>query len=145
MKKNVRISDLKNHIGEKVTLNGWVYNKRSSGKIWFIIIRDGTGYTQGVIIKENVSDEVFNLEQAITIESSISISGIVKKDKRSVGGYELDITNIKVIQISEDYPISKKEHGTAFLMDNRHLWIRSKRQNAILKIRSQVTKSILDY
>ena len=145
MKKNVRISDLKNHIGEKVTLNGWVYNKRSSGKIWFIIIRDGTGYTQGVIIKENVSDEVFNLEQAITIESSISISGIVKKDKRSVGGYELDITNIKVIQISEDYPISKKEHGTAFLMDNRHLWIRSKRQNAILKIRSQVTKSIRDY
>ena len=89
-----------------------------------------------------MSDEVFNLEQAITIESSISISGIVKKDKRSVGGYELDITNIKVIQISEDYPISKKEHGTAFLMDNRHLWIRSKRQNAILKIRAQITKSI---
>ncbi len=145
VKKNIKISDLKNHVGKNVTLDGWVYNKRSSGKIWFIIIRDGTGYSQGVVIKENVPDKVFLLEPAITIESSISVSGIVKKDKRSIGGYELDITNIKVIQISEDYPISKKEHGTAFLMDNRHLWIRSKKQNAILRIRAEITKSIRDY
>ena len=145
VKKNIRISDLKNHVGKNVRLDGWVYNKRSSGKIWFIIIRDGTGYSQGVVIKENVSDKVFLLEPAITIESSLSVSGIVKKDKRSIGGYELDITNIKVIQISEDYPISKKEHGTAFLMDNRHLWIRSKKQNAILRIRAEITKSIRHY
>ncbi|MBF88355.1 MAG: asparagine--tRNA ligase [Candidatus Marinimicrobia bacterium] len=141
----IKISALRKNVGEKVFLNGWVYNKRSVGKVWFIIIRDGTGYTQGVVVKENVSDKVFSLEQAITIESSISVCGIVKKDSRSIGGFELEITNIEIIQIADDYPISKKDHGTAFLMDNRHLWIRSKKQNAILKIRSELIKAIRYY
>ncbi len=141
----IKISALRKNVGEKVFLNGWVYNKRSVGKVWFVIIRDGTGYTQGVVVKENVSDKVFSLEQAITIESSISVCGIVKKDSRSIGGFELEITNIEIIQIADDYPISKKDHGTAFLMDNRHLWIRSKKQNAILKIRSELIKAIRYY
>ena len=126
-------------------LNGWVYNKRSSGKIWFLILRDGTGYTQGVVAQENVPNEVFDLEPALTQESSVSMAGLVKKDKRSIGGYELDVSNIKVHQIAEEYPITKKEHGTAFLMDNRHLWLRSRKQNAVLKVRAETVRAIRDY
>jgi len=139
------IADLADHVGKEVMLNGWVYNKRSSGKIWFLILRDGTGYTQGVVAQENVPNEVFDLEPALTQESSVSVAGLVKKDKRSIGGYELDVSDIKVHQIAEGYPISKKEHGTAFLMDNRHLWLRSKKQNAILKVRAETVRAIRDY
>ena len=139
------ITDLADHVGKEVILNGWVYNKRSSGKIWFLILRDGTGYTQGVVAKENVPNEVFDLEPALTQESSVSMMGLVKKDKRSIGGYELDVSEIKVLQIAEEYPISKKEHGTAFLMDNRHLWLRSRKQNAVLKVRAEMVRAIRDY
>jgi asparaginyl-tRNA synthetase len=126
-------------------LNGWVYTKRSSGKIWFLILRDGTGYTQGVISQENVPDEVFDLEPVLTQESSVSLTGLVKEDKRSIGGYELDVSDIKVHQIADKYPITKKEHGTAFLMDNRHLWLRSRKQNAVLKVRAETVRAIRDY
>ncbi|MDP6397101.1 MAG: asparagine--tRNA ligase [Candidatus Marinimicrobia bacterium] len=139
------IADLADHVGKEVILNGWVYNKRSSGKIWFLILRDGTGYTQGVVAQENVPNEVFDLEPALTQESSVSMAGLVKKDKRSIGGYELDVSNIKVHQIAEEYPITKKEHGTAFLMDNRHLWLRSRKQNAVLKVRAETVRAIRDY
>ena len=139
------IADLADHVGKEVMLNGWVYNKRSSGKIWFLILRDGTGYTQGVVAQENVPNEVFDLEPALTQESSVSMAGLVKKDKRSIGGYELDVSDIKVHQIAEEYPISKKEHGTAFLMDNRHLWLRSRKQNAVLKVRAETVRAIRDY
>ncbi len=139
------IANLADHVGKEVMLNGWVYTKRSSGKIWFLILRDGTGYTQGVISQENVPDEVFNLEPVLTQESSVSLTGLVKEDKRSIGGYELDVSDIKVHQIADKYPITKKEHGTAFLMDNRHLWLRSRKQNAVLKVRAETVRAIRDY
>ena len=139
------IANLADHVGKEVMLNGWVYTKRSSGKIWFLILRDGTGYTQGVISQENVPDEVFDLEPVLTQESSVSLTGLVKEDKRSIGGYELVVSNIKVHQIADKYPITKKEHGTAFLMDNRHLWLRSRKQNAILKVRAETVRAIRDY
>ncbi|HIB03424.1 MAG TPA: asparagine--tRNA ligase [Candidatus Marinimicrobia bacterium] len=139
------IANLADHVGKEVMLNGWVYTKRSSGKIWFLILRDGTGYTQGVISQENVPDEVFDLEPVLTQESSVSLTGLVKEDKRSIGGYELDVSDIKVHQIADKYPITKKEHGTAFLMDNRHLWLRSRKQNAVLKVRAETVRAIRDY
>ena len=139
------IANLADHVGKEVMLNGWVYTKRSSGKIWFLILRDGTGYTQGVVSQENVPDEVFDLEPVLTQESSVSLTGLVKEDKRSIGGYELDVSDIKVHQIADKYPITKKEHGTAFLMDNRHLWLRSRKQNAILKVRAETVRAIRDY
>ena len=139
------IANLADHVGKEVMLNGWVYTKRSSGKIWFLILRDGTGYTQGVVSQENVPDEVFDLEPVLTQESSVSLTGLVKEDKRSIGGYELDVSDIKVHQIADKYPITKKEHGTAFLMDNRHLWLRSRKQNAVLKVRAETVRAIRDY
>ena len=122
-----------------------LYNTRSIGKIWFLILRDGTGMTQCVVSSDETSEEIFNLENILTQESSITVTGIVKEEPRSIGGYEILVKNIVVHQLSQDYPISLKEHGTSFLMDHRHLWIRSKRQHAILKIRHQVIKSCRDF
>jgi len=139
------IADLPELVGEEVTLHGWMYNKRSSGKIWFLILRDGTGYCQCVVVKGNVTDEIFAVEPKLTQESSLSVTGLVKKDDRSVGGYEIEVKSLELHQIAEDYPISPKDHGTAFLMDNRHLWLRSKRQNAILRVRHEILRSCRDY
>jgi len=139
------ISDLPDLIGKEVTLHGWVYNKRSSGKVWFLIIRDGTGYTQCVVATENTPENVFKLEQVLTQETSLSVTGKVRKENRAIGGYELETTNIQIHQISGDYPITKKEHGTAFLMDHRHLWLRSSRQHAILKIRHELIRACRDF
>ncbi|MFQ6678587.1 MAG: asparagine--tRNA ligase [Fidelibacterota bacterium] len=141
----VIIKDLKDHIGEEVTLHGWVYNKRTIGKVWFLILRDGSGMTQCVVVKGEVADEIFDLGNTLTQESSVSVTGLVKEEPRSVGGYEIGVTNIQVHQIAEEYPITPKEHGTSFLMDNRHLWIRSKKQHAILKVRHQVIKACRDF
>ena len=141
----VYINNLSNHVDEEVTINGWLYNKRSSGKIAFIIVRDGTGRVQGVVSKSDVSDEVFDKIDLITQESSLSITGTVKEEKRSEGGYEIQVTAIKIHQVADEYPISPKEHGTAFLMDNRHLWLRSRRQHAILKIRHTIIKACRDF
>ncbi|MEE9166301.1 MAG: asparagine--tRNA ligase [Candidatus Neomarinimicrobiota bacterium] len=135
------ISDLPNRVGKQITLHGWVYNKRSSGKIWFLILRDGTGYTQCVVLADKVPDNVFNLEQVLTQESSVSVTGTVRKDERAIGGFELQTTNIEVHQIADDYPLAKKDHGTAFLMDHRHLWLRSRRQHAILRIRHEFIRA----
>ena len=144
MKKRF-LSDISEVDGKEATFDGWVYNTRSIGKIWFLILRDGTGMTQCVISSDETSDEVFNLENILTQESSITVTGIVKEEPRSIGGYEILVKNIIVHQLAQDYPISLKEHGTSFLMDHRHLWIRSKRQHAILKIRHQVIKSCRDF
>ena len=143
--KNRFLSNISEFDGKEETFDGWVYNTRSIGKIWFLILRDGTGMTQCVVSSDETTETVFKLENTLTQESSITVTGIVKKEPRSIGGYEILVNNIVVHQLALDYPISLKEHGTSFLMDNRHLWIRSKRQHAILKIRHQVIKSSRDF
>ena len=143
---NVKISELKKYEDKVVELKGWVYNTRSVGKIWFIIFRDGTGLLQGVVVKNEADDSSFRMEQQLNQEDSVIINGIVRKEPRSVGGYELGVKSIKLVnQVVEEFPISHKEHGADFLMSNRHLWLRSKRQNAIMRIRHRVIKSIRDF
>jgi asparaginyl-tRNA synthetase len=131
--------------GQEITLRGWVYNKRSSGKLQFILLRDGTGIIQCVAFKGKFSPEQFEALDKLAQESSIEIRGSVRKDSRSPGGYELDVAGFQIIQLAENYPITPKEHGTAFLMENRHLWLRSSRQHAIIKIRHEVMKACRDY
>jgi len=144
--ETVNIKDLDQYVGQDVELKGWVYNIRTIGKIWFVIFRDGTGLLQGVVVKGEATDETFSLEQKLHQEDSIIINGIVRKEPRSVGGYELGVKEIKVVNhVTEEYPITPKEHGADFLMSNRHLWLRSKRQNAIMRVRHQVVKAIRDY
>ncbi|MFH1852828.1 MAG: asparagine--tRNA ligase [Candidatus Neomarinimicrobiota bacterium] len=143
--KHIYISDIAEYDGQEVTLHGWVYNIRSIGKVWFMIFRDGTGMIQCVVVKSEVSPEIFGLEGTLTQESSVSVVGTVRKDDRSIGGYELGVKVIEVHQVADEYPITPKEHGTAFLMDHRHLWLRSKRQHAIIRIRHQVIKAARDF
>src|SRR4051812_3360820 len=131
--KQTYINQLKYHIGEEVTLKGWLYNSRSSGKLVFLQLRDGTGIVQCVVFKPN-DEALFESASALGQESSIIVTGKVKEDARSALGVELDVTALEVVQNAHDYPITPKEHGTEFLMDNRHLWIRSKKQNAVLKV-----------
>ncbi|MGE3465438.1 MAG: asparagine--tRNA ligase [Pyrinomonadaceae bacterium] len=138
------INHLQDHIGESVTLKGWLYNKRSSGKLVFLQLRDGTGIVQGVVFKPN-DEALYDLADSLGQESSIIVTGTVKEDKRSSLGVELDVTGLEVVQNTRDYPITPKEHGTEFLMDNRHLWIRSKKQHAVLKIRHTVIKAVRDF
>ncbi|HMU33010.1 MAG TPA: asparagine--tRNA ligase [Pyrinomonadaceae bacterium] len=138
------INELKGRIGETVTLKGWLYNKRSSGKLVFLQMRDGTGIVQCVVFRPN-SEELFEAANSIGQESSIIVTGTVKEDTRSSIGVELDVTGLEVVQNSHDYPITPKEHGTEFLMDNRHLWIRSKKQHAVLKVRHTVIKATRDF
>lgn len=143
--QKITISDLGKFDGQEVTLQGWLFNKRSSGKIKFIILRDGSGYLQCVYFKGNLTPEVFDMADKIGQESSIEVTGKVKLEPRAPGGYELDATDLKVISEAHDYPITPKEHGIEFLLDNRHLWLRSSRQVAILKIRHRVVKAIRDF
>ncbi len=145
IRPKIYIKDLGKYVGEQVTLKGWLYNKRSSGKIKFLILRDGTGYLQCVVFKGNVSEEVFDVADKLTQESSFEVTGTVKEEPRAPGGYELDATDVKLIGKSENYPITPKEHGIEFLMDHRHLWVRSKKQHAILKIRHRIVKAIRDF
>lgn len=138
------INQLKDHIGESVTLKGWLYNKRSSGKLVFLQLRDGTGIVQCVVFKPN-DEALYDVADSLGQESSIIVTGTVKEDTRSSIGVELDVTALEVLQNVHDYPITPKEHGTEFLMDNRHLWIRSKKQHAVLKVRHTVIKATRDY
>ncbi len=133
------------HEGSEITLRGWVYNRRSSGKLQFILLRDGTGIIQCVAFKGNFAPEQFEALDKVTQESSIEITGKIRKDSRAPGGYELDMSGFKIHQLAQDYPITPKEHGTAFLMEHRHLWLRSSRQHAIIKIRHEIIKAIRDY
>jgi len=130
---------------KEIKINGWVYNSRRSGKIGFLMLRDGCGIVQCIIEKSHVGDDNFNLFKTFTQESSVSIIGTVVKNDRALGGYEIFVNSFKVYQISVDYPITPKEHGTDYLMNHRHLWLRSKRQHSILRIRHQIIKSIRDF
>ena len=143
--QKIYIKDLSHHVGEEISLYGWIYNKRSSGKIKFLILRDGTGLLQCVYFKGNVTPEVFELADRLGQESSVEVKGKVKVEPRAVGGYELDATDLRVISEAHDYPITPKEHGVEFLMDNRHLWLRSSRQVAIMRVRHRIVKAIRDF
>jgi asparaginyl-tRNA synthetase len=140
-----RISNLAEFDGQTVKLRGWVFNKRSSGKIKFLMIRDGSGIIQGVLVKGEVDDASFEGFEALTQESSIIVTGKVRKEPRSKIGYELTVLNVQAIQIAATYPISLKEHGVEFLMENRHLWLRSQRQWAALRVRSEIIFAIGDF
>src|SRR5512144_1221342 len=142
------IREIGRHEGETVTIRGWLYNLRESGKLLFPIFRDGTGMVQGVVVKNKVAPEVWDALKGLTQESSVIVSGGVRADSRAPGGYEMDVTAVEVVQRVPDdapYPISKKEHGVDFLMEHRHLWVRSPRQAAILRIRAAIIKAARDF
>ena len=139
------INEAKDNVGKLVEIKGWVYNVRSSGKIIFVLVRDGSGIMQCVVSKNDVDDATFDLADKLTQESSIIVEGIVREDKRAPFGYELLLKTLNLVQLAQDYPITPKEHGVGFLMEHRHLWIRSKRQWAILRIRHQLIKSLRDF
>jgi asparaginyl-tRNA synthetase len=142
------IASLGGHEGQSVTLQGWLYNLRESGKLLFPIFRDGTGTVQGIVPKAAVTPEVFETVKALTQESSVIVTGKVRADKRAPGGYELDVEHVQVVQrVAEDdpFPISLKEHGVDFLMEHRHLWLRTPRQSAILRIRAEIMRAAQEY
>lgn len=145
MSQRASIRDLKKYVGQSVELRGWVYSLRSSGKIRFLLMRDGSGIVQIVWVKGQVPDEIFQTFETLTQESSIIVTGKVKEDKRSDLGVELDGETIQILQRAIDYPIGPKEHGPDFLLSNRHLWLRSKRPHAILKIRDRFIKATRDF
>ncbi|HYX28043.1 MAG TPA: asparagine--tRNA ligase [Pyrinomonadaceae bacterium] len=139
------IKDLSKHVGEEVTLKGWLYNMRSSGKLLFPQLRDGTGIVQCVVAKNSVAPEMWEALKPLGQESSLIVTGKVRADSRAPGGFEVDVTNAEVLQNAHEFPITPKEHGPEFLLDNRHLWLRSKKQHAILKVRHAVVKAVRDF
>ncbi|HLR63136.1 MAG TPA: asparagine--tRNA ligase [Lentibacillus sp.] len=139
------ISQVPAYEGKEVTIGAWLANKRSSGKIAFLQLRDGTGFIQGVVAKNDVTEDVFQLAKNMTQESSMYITGKIAEDTRSPFGYEMQISNIELIQEAVDYPITPKEHGTEFLMDHRHLWLRSSRQHAIMKVRNEIIRATYQF
>ena len=144
----VCIENISRFEGKEVTVQGWLYNLRRSGKLLFPIFRDGTGLLQGIVTKKAVAPEVFALTRELTQESSVIVRGTVRADSRAVGGYELDVTQLELVQgvpVEEPFPITPKGHGVEFLMNHRHLWLRSQRQNAILRIRHEISKACRDY
>jgi len=140
-----RIQDFKSHVGATVKVQGWIHNKRSSGKLQFLILRDGTGFAQAVVSKAAVSEDAWASLEKAGQESSVEVTGLVKEDKRAPGGFEMDVKDATVIQSTHEFPITPKDHGTAFLMENRHLWLRSEKQHAIIRIRHTVIKAFRDY
>jgi asparaginyl-tRNA synthetase len=145
MPETARIADFKNHVGQEVRIQGWLHNKRSSGKLQFLIVRDGSAFAQAVMAKAAVSPEAWTGAEGMGQESSLELTGKVKEDKRAPGGFEVDVTDLRVVHATHDFPITPKEHGTAFLMENRHLWLRSQRQHAVIRIRHAVIKGVRDY
>jgi len=144
----IRIQDISKHVGETVTLQGWVYNRTDKGKLQFIQLRDGTGIVQCVVFKKDVSEEIFNAAAKATQESSLEVTGSVRADDRAPGvpgGFEIGVADVRVLQVADEYPITPKDHGTEFLMDWRHLWIRSSRQWAILRIRATIMRAIREW
>jgi len=141
----VWINELHRHVGETVTIRGWVVTTRSSGKIAFLVLRDGTGTVQGVLSKKEVSEDTWSAFGALTQEASVAMTGVVRDDPRSPGGVELSVTGLTPIGTSPDYPISPKEHGTTFLFEHRHLWLRTRRQVALARLRHEVEQAIRDY
>ena len=141
----VYIEDIGQHDGKTVTLKGWLYNRRSSGKLHFLLLRDGTGILQCVVFKKDVTPETFALADHLPQESSLIVTGTVRRDERAPLGYELGVTQLELLQQAEEYPITPKEHGVAFLLDHRHLWVRSARQHAVLRIRAEVVRACREY
>ncbi|MDT4967681.1 MAG: asparaginyl-tRNA synthetase [Acidobacteriota bacterium] len=139
------INRLSEHVGEEVTLKGWLYNLRSSGKLLFPQLRDGTGVVQCVVFKKSVAPEVWDDIEGLGQESSLIVRGTVRADERAPGGYEIDVSSAEIVSRAAEYPITPKEHGTEFLMDHRHLWLRSRRQHAILRVRHTVIKAVRDF
>jgi asparaginyl-tRNA synthetase len=139
------IRDVSKHTGEEITIKGWLYNMRSSGKLMFPQVRDGSGIIQGVVFKKNVPEQVWDDFAKLTQESSIIVRGTVRADERAPGGFELDVTGVEVLQVAAPYPITPKDHGVEYLMDHRHLWLRSRRQHAILSVRAEVIRAVRDY
>src|SRR5215218_2302523 len=142
---HVYIEDIGKHEGNEVTLNGWLHTRRSSGKIHFLIVRDGSGFIQAVMSKAAVGEDMFRLADHLSQETSVIVSGVVRADTRAPSGYELDVRHLEIVGESHDYPITPKEHGIDYLLDRRHLWIRSERQQAILRIRHEVIDAVRDF
>src|SRR6266545_231175 len=142
---HVYIEDIGRHEGEEVTIKGWLHNRRSSGKIHFLIVRDGTGFIQAVMSKAAVGDEMFKAADHLSQETSVIVTGTARADARAPSGYEIDVKSLKLIGVSHDYPITPKEHGVDYLLDRRHLWIRSERQQAILRIRHEIINAVRDF
>ncbi|MHB1132498.1 MAG: asparagine--tRNA ligase [Chloroflexota bacterium] len=143
--ENVYIENIANHVDQEVTLRGWLYNKRSSGKIQFLLVRDGTGLIQAVAVRSELAPEAWAAAESLTQESSLEVTGRVRADKRAPSGYELSATDVKVVQVAEEYPITPKEHGIDFLMTNRHLWLRSRRQHAALRVRAEIIRALQEF
>lgn len=145
MAEYILAKHISKYVGKEITLKGWVYNIRKSGKIWFLIFRDGTEFIQCVVLKNEVGEELFELKNTLTQESSLSVTGVVQEAPRQEAGYELLVKDMEVIHIAEEYPIALKDHGIDFLMDNRHLWLRSRQPYAIMKVRAEVEKACRDF
>lgn len=145
MAERAHVETIGQHDGREVTLAGWLYNKTDKGKLQFLMVRDGTGTIQAVVFQDDVPPETFEAAQQVTQESSMVLTGTVRADKRAPGGYELSVSQLEIVQLAEPYPITPKEHGVGFLMDHRHLWLRSARQHAILKVRAEVIRACRDY
>jgi asparaginyl-tRNA synthetase len=141
----VDIRELPEHVGETVTVRGWVMTTRSSGKIAFVVLRDGSGSVQGVLSKKEVPDSTWSAFTSLTQEASVAVTGLVRAEPRSPGGYELSVQAMEVLGASPDYPITPKEHGTSFLFEHRHLWLRSRRQAAVARVRHEVVQAIRDF
>lgn len=139
------IRDVRQFVGQPVTIGCWLYSKRSSGKIQFLQLRDGTGFIQAVVVRNEVGEEVWEAAGKLTQESSLYVTGLVREDTRSQSGYELTVQQVEIIQIAQDYPVTHKEHGVDFLMDHRHLWIRTPRQRAILTIRAEIVRAVQQF
>ena len=145
MKNTTYLNEISKFEGQEVTISGWLYNMRSSGKLRFLLVRDGTETIQAIVSKKDVGEEIFNKCDNLAQEASIRVNGKVVKDERSPIGYEIHVADIEVMHIGDEYPITPKEHGTTFLMDHRHLWLRSSRQHAILRVRHEVIDAIRDF
>ena len=142
---HVYIEDIGKHEGQTVTIKGWLHNRRSSGKIHFLILRDGTGFIQAVLSKAEVGDELFKTADHLSQETSVIVTGVARADARAPSGYEIDVKQLEVVGPSHDFPITPKEHGVDYLLDRRHLWIRSERQQAILRIRHEIINAVRDF
>lgn len=142
---NIRISDISSHVDQEVVISGWLYNKRSSGSIAFLELRDGSGFVQAIVSKKAVDETMWDLVEQVTQESSVVVTGTVSKHPKQEDTYELQVASLEIIQQAEEYPITKKEHGPDFLLNNRHLWLRSKKQWAVLRLRHLVKAGFQDY
>ncbi|MFP3897383.1 MAG: asparagine--tRNA ligase [Anaerolineales bacterium] len=145
MPETVRIEDIAEHVGEEISLKGWLYNQTDKGRLQFLLVRDGTGIIQAVAFEDDIDAGVFEAITGLTQESSIIVSGTVRADERAPGGHELSISDLEIVQLAQEYPITPKDHGIDFLMSNRHLWVRSTSQWAILRVRATIIRAIRDW